>query len=170
MPRKKPEAPAKPARKPRARAPREPKVPTLKPAAVNNEHVPDERTRAQVQLAAGFAMPHKMICKLIGLGSDHTLRKHYEHELELGMAMAVFKVSKTLFSQATREKDPSLAAAIFFLKCQAGWREKVPLDDPNVRQSLAELIALSGLTTSGPLDPLDPLAEALRTDVVDVKH
>lgn len=146
MPRKSP--PPSDAPKPKPRKP--PKVKRAGKAAPNNEHVPTPQFRAQVELAAGFGLPHKMIATLIGLGSSNTLEKHYPAELERGKATATYKVAGTLFRQATDPKNPNLGAAIFWLKAQAGWREKHVLDDPNAQRSLADLIALSGLTTSGP--------------------
>lgn len=150
MPRKNPAASApkpKAKPKPKKKAGAAPKKPAPNPTGA--EHVPDPAKRETVKMAAGMGIPHKLIARLIGLGSDHTLRKHYAEDLELGEALAVFKVAKTLFSQATNEKNPNLSAAIFFLKCKGGYREKVPLDDPAKKGSLAELIVMSGLNDAG---------------------
>lgn len=109
-------------------------------------HVPNESTRAMVKTAAGLGLPQPMIGVLVGC-SENTLRKHYPDELAMGKAQATFEVAKTLFHRATVGKD--LGAAIFWLKAQAGWREKHVLDDPATKVTLAELIALSGLQVPG---------------------
>jgi hypothetical protein len=109
-------------------------------------HEPDEKSRQLVKTCAGLGLPYKMIATLVGIGSDNTLMKYYAAELEEGKAQATFEVAKTLFHRATVGKD--LGAAIFWLKAQAGWREKHVLDDPENRQSLADLIALSGLSST----------------------
>lgn len=135
--------PGKPKPKKRAPRPKKAKAESKNPSGA--EHEPTETTRMQVRLASGFGLPHKMIARLIGLGSSNTLEKHYADELATGEAEATFKVAKGLFMQATREKDPSLAAMIFWLKARAGWREKHVLDDDKVQSNLAQLIAMSGL-------------------------
>jgi hypothetical protein len=110
----------------------------------NPAHEPTETTRNVAKTAAGYGLPQAMIATLVGV-SENTLRLYYAAELAAGKAQACFSVAKTLYDRATTGKD--LGAAIFFLKSQAGFREKHVLDDPNARRSLAELIALSGLTT-----------------------
>lgn len=110
------------------------------------KHEPTDRDRAIVKTAAGYGLPHGMISILIGI-SENTLRLHYREELAVGKATATFEVAKTLYSRATSGND--LGAAIFWLKSQAGWREKHVLDDPVGRKGLAELIALSGVDVPG---------------------
>lgn len=109
-------------------------------------HVPDDKSRALVTTAAGYGLPQEMIAILVGI-SENTLRLRYRHELDTGKATATFKVAQTLFNRATTGKD--LGAAIFWLKAQAGWREKHVLDDPGPQQTLAHMIAASGLDVPG---------------------
>jgi hypothetical protein len=125
-----------------------------------NEHQPTPQSRKTVETAAGFGLPHKMIGVLVGI-SEPTLRRHYELELERGKATACFNVARTLYARATTGND--LGAAIFFLKSQAGFREKHVLDDPNVRKelNLAQLVLASGLSDRDPL-PADPPQETLQ--------
>lgn len=125
-------------------------------------HEPDDKSRLTVKTAAGYGLPQEMIATLVGI-SENTLRKHYRDELSMGKAAATFQVAQTLFTRATTGKD--LGAAIFWLKAQAGWREKHVLDDPATKLTLAHLIAASGLDVPGvttltqdpDADPADPI-------------
>ena len=75
-------------------------------------------------------LPHHMISQLMGIDTK-TLLKYYGEEMADGKARASYAVSKTLYAQATGEKDkdgnwtilPNLSAAIFWTKAQMGWRE-----------------------------------------------
>ena len=51
-----------------------------------------------------------------------TLRKHFRRELDRGSIEATAKVAQTLFRMAT--EGGNVAAAIFWMKARAGWREK----------------------------------------------
>ena len=85
--------------------------------------VPTSEDRRKAENLAGIGVPHKMIGILLGV-DDETLRSHLTPELKLGEARATSKVAQTLFDRATEGKE--LAAAIFWLKARAGWREKQP--------------------------------------------
>jgi hypothetical protein len=50
-----------------------------------------------------------------------TLRKHFRRELDTGHIIANTAVARSLFEMATRHKVP--AAAIFWMKARAGWKE-----------------------------------------------
>lgn len=113
-------------------------------------HEPTEASREFVRQAAGLGLPQPMIGVLLRTVCGHkltenTLRKYYADELEEGVAQATLQVTKTLFHRAVVSKD--LGAICFWLKSRAGWREKHVLDDPANRQTLADLIALSGLSS-----------------------
>lgn len=84
-------------------------------------HNPSDKQRHQVEGYAGIGLPHHMISKLVGIDTK-TLLKHYAHELDLGKAKATAQVAKTLYDRAINGKE--LAAAIFWLKCQAQWSER----------------------------------------------
>ena len=64
--------------------------------------------------------PQDEIAKYIGVDRK-TLTKHYRHELDTAMTMANAKVAQSLFQQATAGNT---SAAIFWLKCRAGWVDK----------------------------------------------
>ncbi|WP_244408254.1 hypothetical protein [Roseomonas fluvialis] len=91
---------------------------------------------------AGFGVPHTDIATFLGIDAK-TLRKHFREELDRGTTEANAKVAQSLFQMATQGKN--VAAAIFWMKARAGWREKVEIkpviDDDISRMSDAELHA-----------------------------
>jgi hypothetical protein len=52
------------------------------------------------------------------------MRKYYTAELEIGHIESNAQVAQSLFKQATKLDKPNVAAAIFWLKCRAGWSEQ----------------------------------------------
>lgn len=83
-------------------------------------HKPTEKQRTEVEAYAAVGVPHHDIARLVPM-SIHTLLKHYRRELDVGKAKANAQVGKSLFQMAT---TGNTAAAIFWMKAQAGWREK----------------------------------------------
>ena len=70
---------------------------------------------------AGFGVPQDDIATLLDIDAK-TLRKHFRRELDRGSIEATAKVAQTLFRMATEGQN--VAAAIFWMKARAGWREK----------------------------------------------
>ena len=64
-------------------------------------------------------VPQKLVSKILKI-SEPTLRKHYRDELDTSKAKANAVISQSLFKQA---REGNIAAQIFWLKTQAGWRE-----------------------------------------------
>lgn len=87
------------------------------------QHKPDEKSRVQVKMLAAMGIGVDDIAKVVGVSAP-TLRKHYEHEIEIGRIEANAKVAGSLFKAATANDKGSVAAAIFWLKTRAGWREE----------------------------------------------
>ena len=87
-------------------------------------HEPTEKDRKQVTVMAGIGLTHGQISKVLGI-SDETLRKYYDHELETAEALMNAQVAQNLFSIATSKGSGSVAAAIFWMKTRAGWRETI---------------------------------------------
>ena len=83
-------------------------------------HEPTETTRELVKSLSGFGVPQEDICVVLDV-TEPTLRKYYRREIDLGFAQANAKVGESLFKQAT---SGNTAAAIFWMKARAGWREK----------------------------------------------
>jgi len=85
---------------------------------------PFEPTAEQRRLArgmSGLGLPQEQIALLLEV-DPKTLRKHFREDLDRGMAEANVKIAQSLFNMATT--GGSVAAAIFWLKARAGWREK----------------------------------------------
>jgi hypothetical protein len=108
-----------------------------KPKMGRKPYEPDETTRHQVKLLAGMGVPDYDIVKVIGI-SGPTMRKYYMPELELGHIMANAQVAESLFKQATNPEKPNTTAAIFWLKCRAGWRED---SDERGKKEAAQVLA-----------------------------
>ena len=71
---------------------------------------------------AGYGVPETEIAGLLGI-DPKTLRKYYRGELDHGHTKANVKVAENLYIKATGEGRESVTAAIFWLKCRAGWKE-----------------------------------------------
>ena len=83
---------------------------------------PDPKVAKQIETLSGMGIPDYDISKVVGI-STPTIRKYYMTELETGHVKANSQVAQSLFGQATNKVKPNVSAAIFWLKCRAGWRE-----------------------------------------------
>jgi len=87
-----------------------------------------------VHSASGMGLPQEMICYLImdSKGkpiTEKTLRKHFRHELDTGIANARVKIFQTAFKVATDSKHPAFATMnIWLQKTQCGMREGMKLE------------------------------------------
>jgi hypothetical protein len=82
---------------------------------------PTDEQRRLVRAMAGFGVPQEDIATHLEIDAK-TLRKHFRQELDRGTIDANVKVAQSLFNMATQGKN--VAAAIFWMKARAGWREK----------------------------------------------
>jgi hypothetical protein len=83
-------------------------------------HQPTGELRQQVEAYAAVGIPHHDIAKLIKIDTK-TMLKYYEEELSIGKAKANAQVGKKLFTQAM---EGNTTAIIFWLKAQAGWKDR----------------------------------------------
>ena len=91
---------------------------------------PDGTPRPQARSAPGarsrrwpaMACPRPRSPAMIGI-DPKTLRKHYREELDHGHTKANAKVAENLYRKATGDGREGVTAAIFWLKCRAGWKE-----------------------------------------------
>ena len=88
---------------------------------------------AEVEELAARGLTQQQICDSLGI-SDQTLLNRKKEDLELleaikrGKARGISKVVNALFQQAL---DGNTSAAIFWLKNQAGWRDKIDIEVEN---------------------------------------
>ena len=83
------------------------------------EHIPTDETRKLVRSLSAVGIKYVDIASKLEI-SDDTLVKHYKKDLENGRIDANASIGQTLFQQA---KDGNTAAAIFWLKTRAQWKE-----------------------------------------------
>ena len=94
---------------------------------------PTEDQRSTVRALSGFGVPQDGIA--IHLGVDpKTLRKHFRDELDRGSVEATAKVAQSLFNMATVGNN--VAAAIFWMKARAGWRETIRTENEHYDRDL----------------------------------
>lgn len=82
---------------------------------------PTQEQRRMARAMSGLGLPQEQIALLLEIDAK-TLRKHFRDDLDRGMAEANVKVGQSLFNMATAGNN--VAAAIFWMKARAGWREK----------------------------------------------
>jgi hypothetical protein len=82
---------------------------------------PTDEQRKLVKTLSGFGIPQVDIATHLEIDPT-TLRRHFRRELDRGMIEANVKVAQSLFQLATQGKN--VAAAIFWMKARAQWREK----------------------------------------------
>lgn len=87
-------------------------------------HAPTEESRKIAYKLSGLGCPHEDIALRLGISAD-TLVKYYKNELDLGRINANAIMAGTLVDQA---KNGNVAAAIFWLKTRAGWKETTQHD------------------------------------------
>jgi transposase len=87
--------------------------------AQGKEHIPSEESRKLAKGLAAVGVTHEDIASKLSISAD-TLVKYYKKELDDGRIDANSAVAKGLFQQA---KSGNTAAAIFWLKTRAGWKE-----------------------------------------------
>ncbi len=118
---------------------------------------------------AGLGVPHEGIAVLLDIDAK-TLRKYFSLELERGSVEATAKVAQSLFQMATAGKN--VAAAIFWMKARAGWREKhelqvttnsdlTQLTDEQLEQLINEGYEKWNVERTGKLTLIDGTAQAV---------
>lgn len=95
-----------------------------------------------------YGIPQAKIANVLGV-HEETLRIHYRHELDTAEAEANAQVAQSLFAMATKGKN--VAAAIFWLKTRAGYREVTHLANATDGQPLL-IGVITGVTRPGDVD------------------
>lgn len=96
-------------------------------------HEPTKATRDTVQMHALVGTPQEVIADVLNIDAK-TLRKWYRAELDQSKAKANATIGGALFNKA---KSGDTTAMIFWMKTQAGWREKQEIDHTSSDGSLA---------------------------------
>jgi hypothetical protein len=93
------------------------------------EHIPDDKTRAEVSALCAYGVPQEEISVYIGIDAK-TLRKHYRAELDSAKVKANAKVRRFLFEAASGdalEKGATYAdclrGSMFWAKTQMGFKD-----------------------------------------------
>lgn len=120
-------------------------TPAKKSAGGRPAHAPTPEQRNMAKAMAGWGVPQEHIANALRIDKK-TLHKYYREELDEGLAKAIANVSKNLYTMATGSGKEALTAAIFYLKCRAGWKPP------------AELEIVNNVTTGE--SNLDPATEA----------
>jgi hypothetical protein len=87
--------------------------------AQGKKHDPKQQDRDTARRLSALGVPHEDIALRLKISSD-TLVKYYQEELDEGRIDANSAIAGTLFNQA---KKGNTAAAIFWLKTRARWKE-----------------------------------------------
>ena len=118
-------------------------------------HEPTDANRQAVQLHATVGTTQAMIADILGI-DDKTLRLHYRVELNQAKSKANATIGGALYNKA---KGGDTAAMIFWMKTQAGWREKQDIDhtvkvedDGGAFARLAQRLASAATGTAGSTD------------------
>lgn len=121
-------------------------------------HEPTKATRDTVQMHTLVGTPQIVIADVLNIDVK-TLRKWYRAELDLAKAKANATIGGALFNKA---KSGDTTAMIFWMKTQAGWREKQDLNHVSEDGSMTPKPALdvSKLSTAA----LEELVNATNTD------
>lgn len=99
---------------------------------MNPAHSPTEEQRKTVEAMCGYGIPEVDIARVLDI-DPKTLRKHYRRELDTAFVHANARVAQSLFNQATTGNN--VAAAIFWLKVRAGWRDRITVENINTTVS-----------------------------------
>jgi hypothetical protein len=85
---------------------------------------PTDEQRATVKAMTAYGIRQEAICAVLGI-SHPTLEKHCRNELDTGAAQANATVASSMYKMATvgHPVHVRFAAAAFWLKCRAGWKE-----------------------------------------------
>lgn len=86
---------------------------------------PTEEQRRMVKTMTAMGAKQQDVAARIGVRSPKTLRKYFRNELDQGGSEANLSVAQALFKKA---KEGDVKAAMFWLRCRAGWRDRPDFD------------------------------------------
>ena len=124
-----------------------------------------DKDRAQVERMAGLGLTQPQIANICGFSED-TLQRHFKDELANGAGKLNSAVAANLYSIATSRDNGSVAAAIFWLKTRARWKETSHTEVTGANGGAIEVEAKTTIDASQ-LSPEQ--REALRAAALAVK-
>ena len=104
-------------------------------------HAPTDATRQTVQLHTMVGTTQADTARVLDI-DEKTLRKYYRDELDLAKAKANATIGGALFNQA---KSGDTSAMIFWMKTQAGWRERKDLNHTSDDGSMSPKPAITAV-------------------------
>ena len=120
------------------------------------EHIPDEKTRAEVSALCAYGVPQHEIAVYIGV-DPKTLRKHYRAELDTAKTKAHAAVGRFLYqaaSGAALEKGATHAdcirAAMFWAKTQMGFVDRTAIEHTSPDGSMSPIVMLPSKSIHDP--------------------
>lgn len=102
---------------------------------------PSDEERKKIETYAGIGLTQEQIATIFNTSVDSIKRKCSD-ELKRGKAIAIAQVAGWLFQDCRKDR----ASRMFFLKTQAGWREK-----PDEEHSRSERIQIELVSEGKPL-------------------
>ncbi len=130
-------------------------------------HDPTDASKVEVKALASMGIRHEDIAEYIGVDKK-TLYKYYREILSKAKVTASHKVAQALFKQATEQN--STTAAIFWLKCHAGWKDstkKTSDDEQTIEDINLEIKKLELEKIRREVNP--PKEESIKNDYVVLK-
>ena len=92
--------------------------------------IPTDEQRTLVEETTSFGIPQDVIARLVRHQktgkpvTSLTLRKYFKDEIALGLHRANVAVARSVFQKAVGDDKGSLQAAIFWLRCRGGWKDR----------------------------------------------
>lgn len=86
-----------------------------------------DKERKQISMMVGLGLTQTQIGSIMGVSQD-TLDRHHREDLDNGVAKANMQVANNLFTIATSSGQGAVAAAIFWMKTRAKWRETTHME------------------------------------------
>ena len=115
---------------------------------------PTDKDREMIRTMAAVGIPRDKICAVVRV-SEKTLKRHCRSELETADAQANATVGSSLFEMATKGPASAvrLGAAMFWLRCRAGWavepiatgRPGLPIVSELSDEDLNRLLLMNGI-------------------------
>jgi len=120
-------------------------------------HAPTDATRQTVQLHTMVGTTQADTARVLNI-DEKTLRKYYRDELDLAKAKANATIGGALFNQA---KSGDTSAMIFWMKTQAGWRERKDINHTSEDRSMTPK---AGITAVDAIEAAKQYQKIMGTD------